>query len=169
MKAFTLVEMLVVMAIVAIVLALGVPAYQIIQARAKSSQCLSHLESLGSALNLYLGDHQMIMPTLAAARSSIDEELPVIDTVLAEYLESKNAFQCPADATLWKTTGTSYYWNNALNGQSAARLNLFGFIEDASRIPVILDKDSWHRYSQNKVNHLFADGHATQGLKMFVQ
>jgi prepilin-type processing-associated H-X9-DG protein len=38
-------------------------------------------------------------------------------------------------------------------------LNLFTFITDLSRIPILVDKEGWHKASENRVNHLFADGH----------
>ena len=34
-----------------------------------------------------------------------------------------------------------------------------------SEIPVLSDKQAFHPYATNKVNLLYADGHATQDLK----
>ena len=65
------------------------------------------------------------------------------------------------------TTGTSYYWNVALNGQALGSLNFLNFIEDHSRIPILSDKEGFHPYTDNKVNILYADGHATKELKFF--
>jgi prepilin-type processing-associated H-X9-DG protein len=109
----------------------------------------------------------MVMPPLAAGRRTRDEDVPVIDTTLESYAGDRKVFECPADRKVAAATGTSYYWNSALNGQSALNLNLFGLGTDNSRIPVIVDKEGWHRHSEDKVNHLFADGHVQNKLRLF--
>ncbi len=164
---FTLLELLVVLAIVGILAAIAVPLTGAARARAQSAACLANLQGLGVALNAYLGDHNMVMPPLAAGRRSLDEEVPVIDNTLNAYAGDKKVFACPADRSLAAATGTSYYWNSALSGQSAVSLNLFGIVSDMSRIPVLVDKEGWHRHSADKVNHLFADGHVQNRLRLF--
>ncbi len=110
----------------------------------------------------------MMMPELAAGRKSRDEDVPVIDTVLAPYLPDARVFVCPADrAGLAASTGTSYYWNSVLSGQSAMNLNFLSLSTDVSKIPVVLDKEGWHRHVENRVNHLFADGHVANQLRLF--
>jgi prepilin-type processing-associated H-X9-DG protein len=123
--------------------------------------------TIGAGLQSYLGEHGLIMPVMAAGRSSRDEEIPVLDTVLAPYLENEKLFHCPADRELFLRTGNSYFWNNALNGQSAANLNFMLFVEDRSKIPVVADKEGWHRHSSVRVNFLYADGHAAENLQLF--
>jgi prepilin-type processing-associated H-X9-DG protein len=107
------------------------------------------------------------MPPLAAGRKSRSEALPVIDTTLAPYIADPRVFACPADRVLASETGTSYYWNSVLSGQSAANLNFLSLATDLSKIPVLVDKEGWHRHSEEKVNHLFADGHAANQLRLF--
>ena len=63
-----------------------------------------------------------------------------------------------------ENTGTSYYWNTALNGQALSNLR-FLFTTNATEIPILADKEGFHPYSENKVNILYADGHATKELK----
>ena len=48
-------------------------------------------------------------------------------------------------------------------------LNFFGFVTDLSKIPVLVDKEGWHKNTEDKVNHLFADGHATKDLRLFAE
>lgn len=166
-RAFTLVELLVVLAIVALLLALAVPAVSGLLARGQAAKCLSNLRQLGVGLNLYLADHDQRMPELAAGRSSRGQDVPVIDTVLAPYLGRSDAvFACPADPALARRTGTSYYWNVALNGQSLASLNFLEMFESKSGIPVLLDKEGWHGGAGNKVNFLYADGHSARELTL---
>ena len=169
MRAFTLIELLVVIAIIAILTGGAVPAIRSGISRADSAKCLGHLREIGVALNAYLADNNMTMPPLAAGRKSRTEEVPVIDAVLAPYLTDQRVFACPADDRLAAETGTSYYWNSVLSGQSAANLNFLSLASDTSKIPVLVDKEGWHRHSEDKVNHLFADGHAANQLRLFVE
>jgi prepilin-type processing-associated H-X9-DG protein len=139
----------------------------VLMERSRATKCLGNLRQIGVGLNLYLTDHQMIMPELAAGRSSRDEEVKTLDTVLAPFLPKAEVFSCPSDLLHFKETGSSYYWNVMLNGQSVHSLNVLNLIEDKHRIPVVSDKEGWHRYVENKVNLLFADGHASQNIRFF--
>lgn len=164
---WTLVELLIVLGLLGILSVLATAGLRSALGRAEAARCLGHLRGLGQALNLYLGENQMTMPTLAAARSSLEEDVPAIDTILAPYVPDRRAFACPADGRLARETGTSYYWNSVLNGQSAANLNFLSLTAESSRIPVLLDKEGWH--PGGKVQHLFADGHAGQTLRLLAE
>lgn len=163
-RAFTIVELLLVLAIVIILIGIGFPVLQRIRAQSQAAKCLSNLRQIGAGLNLYLADHGQRMPVLEGGRRSRDEDVAVLDTVLAEYLTDPRIFACPEDAKLARLTGTSYYWNVALNGQQLGSLNFFQLVDATSRIPILSDKEGWHRFSEKKVNILYADGHATRGL-----
>jgi len=166
-RGFTLIELLAVVAIVAVLAAIAVPAVGFGIARADSAKCLGNLREIGAGLNAWLADNNMVMPPLAAGRKSRDEDVPVLDTALAAYLPHARVFACPADRSLAASTGTSYYWNSVLSGQSAVNLNFLSLVTDLSKIPVIVDKEGWHIRSEDKVNHLFADGHASNHLRLF--
>ncbi len=168
-RGFTLVEILVVLGIISVLACIVVPSMEIVKARAASAGCLSNLKAIGIGLNLYLADNQNTMPNLKAARASVDEDVPVLDNTLAKYVDDARVFTCPAGVGVAKTTGTSYYWDSVLSGQAVASLNFLGMITDLSKIPIVLDKEGWHKYTDNKVNHLFADGHAATELRLFTQ
>lgn len=166
-KAFTLIELLVVLILMLVIIGITVPVYMRVVERGRATACISNLRQLGVALNLYLGEHNNTMPSLAAGRGSTSEDVPVIDNTLNTYAAAPNVFACPSDLQgIAAATGTSYYWNSALSGQAVVNLNFFA-VSDATRIPVLSDKQGFHPYSQNKVNILYADGHATQDLKFF--
>jgi len=166
-RGFTIVELLVVIAIVAVLAALVVPVVGFGISRADSAKCLGNLRGIGIGLNGYLADNNMTMPPLAAGRKSLSEDIPVIDNTLAAYTDNSRIFACPADPDQAKKSGTSYYWNSVLSGQPVSNLNFLSLVTDLSKIPILLDKEGWHRYSENKVNHLFADGHADRELRLF--
>jgi len=169
MRAFTLMEIVVVLAIAALLAALGFPAYQRAIARGRATACLSNLRQLGIALNLYLGDHDQTMPELAAGRRAKTENVPALDNTLDRYVPDARVFACPADTAkhFAETTGTSYLWNVALNNQHLASLNFLAVINDHSRIPLFGDKEGFHDATDHKVNLLYADGHATKDLSFF--
>jgi prepilin-type N-terminal cleavage/methylation domain-containing protein len=164
---FTLLEITVTAGILAVLAAIAWPALSLAVAKSHSAGCLSNLRGLGIALNLYLADHGGIMPALAAARAGTAEDVPVIDTVLAPYAGERKIFRCPADDRLAATTGTSYFYNSALGGQRTSNLNFLGLVDNNSRIPVLVDKEGWHRVNPTRVNHLFADGHSSNELRLF--
>ena len=164
-RAFTLVELLVSITIIAVLTGVSVPVYERVVQGARAAGCLSNLRQLGAAIHLYANDHNRMLPTLQAGRSSIAQDIPVIDNTLNVYTGNSAVFGCPADnAHLFQTTGTSYYWNVALNSQSLATLHFLFLSTQASHIPLLADKQSFHPYTQNKVNILYADGHGTQDL-----
>jgi prepilin-type N-terminal cleavage/methylation domain-containing protein/prepilin-type processing-associated H-X9-DG protein len=164
---FTLLEILVVLAITAGLAALVFPVYQRIIQGGNATVCSGHLRQLGIALNSYLTENNMVMPVLKAGREKRSDDVPVIDNTLDRYLTDTRVFACPADTKWAAATGTSYHWNVALNGQSAANLNFLKIIANPSRIPVLGDKEGFHPYLETKVNILYADGHASKDVSFF--
>lgn len=169
-RGFTLVEVLVVVAVIGILAALAIPAFSRATGKADSARCAGNLRQLGVALQLYLADHGQKMPPLLAGRTGVSEEVPVIDNTLDAYVDDKRVFICPSGRQTAKTSGTSYYWNSVLSGQPALNLSFLVFSTDQSKIPVLMDKEGWHKPSQpgGGVNYLFADGHAGNQLALDV-
>ena len=170
-RAFTLSELLVVMAVVGILSLLAYPAYQRVIESGRATACTANLRQLGMALGLYLGENNQTMPTLKTARGSVSDDLPVIDNTLDRYLSGgRGVFSCSADRQgFGERSGTSYLWNSTLNGQVLASLNFLGLVDDLSHIPILSDKEGFHPYVDNKVNILYADGHATKDLQFFTE
>ena len=162
-SAFTLIELLVVLAVLAVLSAVSVPVYARVTQAARAAACVSNLRQLGVALTLYLGEHNMVMPTLGALRKDRNQDGAFIDNTLNAYAPDPKVFACPADTKGdAATSGTSYFWNSLINGQSAVSLRMLNLTTVNSQIPILCDKDPFHPYEPNKVNVLYADGHATK-------
>ena len=163
-RGFTLLELLVVIAIVGVLAAIVSYAVSHAMESARATNCTGNLRQLGMGLSGYLGDNNNIMPTLNGGRVALSDDVPVIDNTLNKYISGTAVFACPADRRYAAVSGTSYYWNTALNGQSASALNFLKIIDEHGHIPVIADKAGFHPYEKDKVNILYADGHATRNV-----
>lgn len=61
-SAFTLIELLTVIAIIGILAAILIPTVGAVKKRALKSQCASNLHQMGMALNLYINDNKQTLP-----------------------------------------------------------------------------------------------------------
>ena len=135
-RAFTVIELLVVMGILAVLAGVAVPLYARVTQSARAAACVSNLRQLGAGLGLYLGDHNQRMPVLLSARKYRTDPGPVIDDTLNTYVTDPRVFACPADVNgVAARSGTSYYWNVLINGQSAAALHMLNLSATNSQIP----------------------------------
>jgi len=153
-RGFTLMELLIVLAVVATLAGIGIPFGRSVMAKSREAACLNQLRSLGVALESYLQDHNQILPNLAMGRSSKTDESPVLETVLLPYLEAPDAFKCPQDSTEFEKSGSSYFWNHLQSELPVSRLVFFGINDRPDKIPLISDKEAWH---PNGTNFLYAD------------
>jgi len=153
-RGFSLTEMLVVLAIIGALAGIGDPVTRSFIAKSREAACLTQLRLLGVALQTYVQEHNDKMPELATGRASKTEDLPVLETVLLPYLETADAFQCPADKVQFEKSGSSYLWNSTQNGLHVSQLSFFGIKDRPDKIPLITDKESWH---PGGTNFLYAD------------
>lgn len=165
-RAFTLVELLVVIAIIGVLAALLMPAFGRAKESARGVACLSNLRQIGVGLQLYVQENNNRMPFMtnrgAETNSAPTNALPTMERVLSNHVGNVLVFKCPSDRKgLYEQTGSSYFWNNPLNGQNADHLKLLMLDLGSSQIPVMFDKEAFHaaRGEKKGVNYLYADGH----------
>jgi prepilin-type N-terminal cleavage/methylation domain-containing protein/prepilin-type processing-associated H-X9-DG protein len=98
-RGFTLLELLVVMAVIFMLVALLLPALQRAKARAQTSTCMNNLRQLGLAAAEYAADAgrlPTILEWLYALPDTAEGDLTT--GKLYPYLKSRNVYLCPTQA-----------------------------------------------------------------------
>ena len=127
--AFTLVELLVVVAIIALLVAILLPSLQQAREQARRAVCATNSRSIGQAMVLYAGDHQDILPAhhLYLSVNSRSGQgnwaimgLPEIGGVPDAHPERRvvnpyvgnnyNVFKCPSDTGISPGAPSSMDW-----------------------------------------------------------
>lgn len=162
LRGFTLMEVLVVLAVAATLVGIGVPVVRSALAKSREAACLMQLRTLGVALEGYLQDHNQILPKLAMGRSSKSDDSPVLETVLLPYVEAPDAFKCPQDDREFAKSGSSYFWNHLQSELPVSRVAFFGIKDRPDKIPLISDKEAWH---PSGTNFLYADQTSSNRLR----
>lgn len=121
-RAFTLIEMLVVIAIISILIALLLPAIQKIQENSDKTKCLSNLRQISQAAMTYFGDLGEGLPYLGDNQNDWDK-FGRAAALLMPYLKYQaEIFDCPANPGIdrehnWEITNApGFYTEYEFNG-----------------------------------------------------
>lgn len=135
--AFTLIELLLVIAIISILAALLFPVFQSAKRASHGTDCIASLHNLGVAIDLYTIDNDQMYPwgvdgfqqtsplTADAERDAAIRALPRLDSVLASYVRAPDVWACdlddgkigkkpPLGRSVAARFGSSYWYQTAL-------------------------------------------------------
>jgi prepilin-type N-terminal cleavage/methylation domain-containing protein len=116
-RAFTLMELLVVVAIIGILVSIAIPALGFARALAQRAGCKATLKGVGSGLAMYLTANHNRYPDITNMPSQGINDLPGIAEGLEDYLGGSKP-QCPGDRDgYYETEGSSYEFNTMLCGE----------------------------------------------------
>ena len=169
--AFTLVELLMVMGIIACLASLLMPALSAMRQKADGIACVSNLRQIGIAAQLYAGENSQTTPMIEPWPS--DPVYPNGDgaqTILAAlhpYGVTAATLRCRADIigpNYNAKEGSSYEWCPMANGQNVQSVKLVRSGNVAgitlSRLLMAFDYFNVHNGASNV---LFGDGHVAPG------
>jgi type II secretory pathway pseudopilin PulG len=120
-RAFTIVEMIIVIAIIVCLFTIMLPVLGRAREQGKRAQCLSNLRQLTTAWLAYAGDNgrQLCSPipglTSGGWVTSQAKNLGLENGLLWPYLKDTRVYVCPADQTI-NNTKTSFQLNGLLGG-----------------------------------------------------
>lgn len=165
-KGFTLVELLIVMAVIALLITLATPSVMNVMVLARRTYCLKNLQNVGVSLRMYLNESNDVLPVAAEMPSQKLTDAPSIAEVLSKYLGGNSkTLRCPADTdkNYWRSEGSSYEYASLLGGRTVSKLFLTkAWGED--KVPVLFDYEEFHGEHEKlgSRNFLYADGHAAE-------
>jgi prepilin-type N-terminal cleavage/methylation domain-containing protein/prepilin-type processing-associated H-X9-DG protein len=98
-RAFTLVELLVVIGIIAVLIGVLLPALSRAREQSRRTACLSNLRSLGQAMILYANAHRDRLPNGNPAATAYDWAAvnEVLVALNRDYVRAPATFHCPGD------------------------------------------------------------------------
>lgn len=188
-QGFTLVELIVVFAILSLLLAVLFPTFLTARGKAREMVCIFNLRQIGVAISLYNQDNDGKYPyAIDAADKNLPQlwddfpefqaqipKLKQLHEVLQPYVQEKKIFRCPSDTgyvvedlsglplsaapSSFEQFGSSYGYHTAVAVKQANEPSL----KVPSQFCLLLDgAGSWHGTIfplERRYNVLFADGH----------
>ncbi len=106
-SAFTLVELLVVVAIIALLLGILLPALNRARGVAQAAVCLSNAKQMSMGLNYYAEAYSRLLPT--AFTDGWNDPKWYSHAAMGQFLEQVKAYECPTDTEPESVTG-DYNW-----------------------------------------------------------
>lgn len=166
-SGFTLVELLLAVALVGLLAALVIPALDAMRRRADATVCANNLRQIGVAMLQKVQDNGNVFPLVESDPTAPlyppdAGALSLLET-LRPYGMTERSLRCPADVrqkNFFQAKGTSYEWFPLVDGEVAVTPKIYlpsGVLTlPQTLFPMAADFTGVHRGRQNV---LFADGH----------
>lgn len=168
--AFTLVELLVVIGIIALLGTLTLPGMQSMLLKARGMQCAANLRSIGVAVMQAASDNNNTYPEIDQAAAPIyptgSNAKNLVDT-LSPYGITTNTIKCPVDLqtspSSYSLYKSSYEWNPMFDDGSSVTPILYinanvKIPVNSTRVRLCYDFASIHH---GHVNAVYGDGHVS--------
>ncbi len=150
-SAFTLPELLVVIGIIAILIALLLPALSKARSSGQAVSCLSNLRQIMMGFHVYAADNKQRLPDPAATEQSWE-------SLLRPYLRAREAYHCASDGGLFDNLRSSYDWRDTPDAATTVAGKLLIEIRRPDAVFVFDALPEWH--GKGKINSAQADGSA---------
>ena len=171
--AFTLVELLVVLAIIAVLATLASPVIGAAIERGRSAKCVNNLRQIGVAVQQYTADNDYRFPAIETEPPSLPADVENKGTaleVLGPYGVTQAILTCPTDAATLRNVekhGSSYHFSPVLQDETPASVKIYTrrgifSVENVGRLTVCTDFQAIHPGKPIGVNVLKADGRVMQ-------
>jgi prepilin-type N-terminal cleavage/methylation domain-containing protein len=169
--AFSLIELLVAIAIIAILASIASPAIESMIERGRSAKCSGNLRQIGVAVQQYVNDHDYRFPPIETVPPTLGNEGRSALETLEPYGISINTLTCPSDVAGPNTVaqyGASYHFSPVLQEELASNVNIYGRrgifqVPNVGRLTVCTDYQPVHAGSgRTGMNVLKADGRVIQ-------
>jgi len=172
-RAFTLIEILVVIGIIGILAGLLLAAVATARARAAHARCAAQLHDIGQMLQMYFGENRNTLPKvnmMPSLRPRLNS-YPSLVQLLAPYDKGgTRVFDCPADRITQPAPGapagfetyfareqSSYYWIENVSIYASHITEL----KNSGTIPLVQEYEPFHGRVgvSGSINRLYADLH----------
>jgi prepilin-type N-terminal cleavage/methylation domain-containing protein len=172
-RAFTLVELLVVITIIGVLTGLLLPVVAKARGGAARARCAGHLHEVGHMLQMYFGENRNTLPKLnmmPSLRPPLNGN-PSLVQLLAPYAQGgTGVFQCPADQitqptqdappgfeTYFAREQSSYYWEEDVSIYASRITEL----KNSAGVRIVQEYEPFHGRPgrSGSMNRLYADFH----------
>jgi prepilin-type N-terminal cleavage/methylation domain-containing protein/prepilin-type processing-associated H-X9-DG protein len=166
-NAFTLIELLVVISIIALLIAILLPALGAAQQQAKSSQCLSQQRQIGIAMMAYVGDHDSYFMPYVTWITATKQRTPADLLIQGRYIpqdvqdtggKGSKIFACPVGPDQYAATSSHNNDGLAYVHYGYNWRSLGGSKMPVPRIDQVLRASDMYMYMDSAANASFAKG-----------
>ena len=159
-KGLTLLELLLVIAALAILAALVFPAYSMFKRKAEDAACMSNLRSLHASFSSYLQDHSFVWPQSPflqdnADDSSESEEAKWYFEQLKEYGPTRETWLCPSERSKWAEVNDPDHFDSSYVPSNFDETPNIAY--RWSLQPWVIERGGFH--DKGQANAIFPDGH----------
>ncbi len=154
-RGFTLVELLVVVAIIALLMAILLTSLRYVRSMGQGTRCLANVRQLGAGWHSYAGGHgnKMMNPqTLDSSDGWVmkGNTLEAIEGgLMYPYVSNPKAYRCPADKTIKnRSYSINHYANGGDDRYGECAVYLSQFKDHAQKVVFVEENDNRKGYNQ---------------------